>query len=1486
VIEKIIEYSIRAPLVVLFLATGVALWGLHATLNTPVDAIPDLSENQVIVFADWPGRSPKEMEDQVTYPLSVNLQGLAGVKAIRANSEFGFSMLNIIFEEGVDFYFARQRVLEKLSIASTYLPADVRPYLAPDTTALGQIYWYTVEGDGYDMGRLRAIQDWYVRYQLYSVPGVAEVASVGGFPIEYQIDIDPNKLRSYGLTLGELYTAVARSNSSVGGRVVQKGNSEYLVRSTGWIRSLEDVERTVIKSIAGTPVHVGDVASVQMGSAERRSVLEKEGSEAVGGVVLMRFGENPLVVTERIKEKVQQLQAGLPEGVRIVPFYDRTELIHGAVETVTGSLIEEALVASAVIFLVMRHVRSALIICAMLPLSVLISFILMRQLGISSNIMSLSGIAISVGVLVDAAIVMVDQAAHTLHERFGKGPVRGDTRELLLPALRTVGRPIFFSLAIMILSFVPVFAMSGMEGKMFHPLAYTKSFALVGVSILAITLVPAVIPWLLRGRIRHETDSWLVRRVIEIYRPVLNFVMDHPWPVVWTVAVICIVGSVPVGSKPVFLIALAMALVMAAWASWGEEDSFRRHWRSVGVLWAVSVAIPLVVALFGGWDPGMLPAAWHRHKIAVIATLMLAVFTVSLSGVWLLSRIRFAATVTMLGSLVLVALIAQQAIVPLGREFMPPLNEGSILDMPVTIPRASVTQVAADLKARNAEIRAVPEIAVVVGKAGRAETPTDPAPLDMVETVINLRPREFWTKRELRYEDALRHLQRTAAALQTHGFLRSDLDPEELEQIVNTATMHVIERFDGNMRSMVLQEQLAFEQKLTPDLLHRSVEEAIQLMYRNGSLTREILPGELRALVAGVPPQLAQQLSEHADELVVRKIGLAVLTQLDELGVLSRDKEAFSVARGPVETATLSIGELFGLERPGFHDEVLRATLAHEKTRWAAFVKELNWRLFDAAVPMLTHLGIEELRRVALETDAWTGDASLERLITLRETLHGTLKSELFLWQRDKASLLTELDSVVRMPGWGNIWTQPIINRIDMLATGVNTMLGVRVFGDDIEQIASKSSEIAEVLKKLRGAVDVSADQVVGEGYLEIDIDRQRAARYGVNVGDIQDVIETALGGREITMTVEGRQRFPVRIRYARAFREDEESVANLLISASGSAAGAMGTGPMAESSSVEPIAATRSAPLQVPLSQVADIRIVQGPSMIRSENGLLRSYVRLNVRDRDIIGFVEEARQAVASAVEMPPGMYVEWTGQFEHELRARRTLSIIVPVVVLTIFILLFVVYHDLADTLIVMCLTVPGAVFGGVLFQYLFGYNFSVAVWVGFIACFGLATEGGLVILVYLREAIERRGGLEELSLEQVREAVMEGAVHRLRPKLMTELTTMIGLAPMLWASGTGSEIMQPMAAPVLGGILVADEVIDLLLPVLFYRVRAYRWKKLRAVRASRGGVEDGLGHAAASVGAQTQFAPYNDEQLRVDLVPGQGVVADAAPSANAE
>ncbi len=1410
-IEKIIEYSVRNPFVVIAGALALAGWGVYSLINTPIDAIPDLSENQVIVFADWPGRSPREVEDQVTYPLSVNLQGLAGVKAIRATSEFGFSMINIIFEDGVDFYFARQRVLERLSIAETFLPAGVSPYLAPDATALGQIFWYTVEGDGQDLGRLRAIQDWFVRYQLYSVPGVAEVASVGGFPIEYQIDVDPNKLRAYNVTLGELFSAVERSNSSVGGRIIQKSNSEYLVRSTGWIRSLEDVELIVIKAVDGTPIYVSNVAIVQFGSAMRRASLEKNGNEVVGGVVLMRYGENPLEVTKRIKAKIEQLQHGLPEGVRIVPFYERTHLIERAIETVSHVLLEEMVVASIAILLVLWHFRSALIVCIILPMAALFAFILMRALNIPSNIMSLSGIAISIGVIVDSSIVMVENATHHLHAHFGHNKVTGNTRELVLPALRTVGRPIFFSVMIMLISFIPVFALGGMEGRMFHPLAFTKSFAMIGVAILAITLVPALIPLLMRGRMRGEEESWIVRSVIEIYRPVLSYLLNHPWPIVMITGVIFIVGSIPTGSRPFFVASLLLALVGSVWAAWVD----RRDWG------------------------------------------------------------RFLRLLLVIACLLAVTFYADTRMTRLGREFMPPLDEGTVLDMPITIPRASMTQAADDLKARDVVLRTFPEVEMVVGKAGRAETPTDPAPPDMVETIVNLRAREHWPKREMRYEDAEWQTLAALTAMQQRGWVKPPESDDLRHELLNDSTMFAVARFDEMMRDTALRDFRTFEHELAPQLTEFAVRRTVQMLDRGGKLAREVTDDEIREIAQQLAPHLGSQLVEYPDAATVTKLAQQTAEHLTKLKAAEQRPDLLVLQPNAVEQVVRSVTEVIGIERPTLFSLLLSNIERERSDRWTQHVRQLNWELFDRAIPFYTWEVIEQLREKAKTLTLWQAEPTDDELAALRRELEAPFDRQLFLWQKSKDDLLKEMDTVVQMPGWGNIWTQPIINRVDMLSTGVRTMIGVKVYGDDLNKIQEVSEQIAEVLRPIRGAADVFPDQIVGEGYLEIDIDRERAARYGVSVGDIQDVIETALGGREITMTVEGRERFPVRIRYARAFREDEESVKNLLVSAGGMASGGPSSGGMSgggssggssgmqsgRSSSVpstqysvpgtatagmstgsSPLMPKPTGPMQIPLSQLADVRIVEGPSMIKSENGLLRSYVQLNVRDRDIVGFVEEAQRVVAERVSLPAGMYLEWSGQFEHQVRAKRTLMVIVPLVLLIIFVLLYITYHDLWDA-ILMGLAVPGAVAGGVLFMYIYGamfhegpLNFSVAVWVGFIACFGLATETGVVMLVYLREAVDAKGGLEHITLAELRQAVIDGAVHRLRPKLLTEGTTIIGLAPMLWATGTGAEIMQPMAAPVLGGILVADEVIDLLLPVLFYHVRAVRWRRLHRLNAS--------------------------------------------------
>jgi Cu(I)/Ag(I) efflux system membrane protein CusA/SilA len=547
-IARVIEFSVRNRWFVILAWLGVALWGVYATLHTPVDAIPDLSENQVIVFADWTGRSPQDIEEQVTYPLSVQLQGLAGVKSVRSSSEPNFSMITIIFDEKTDFYFARTRVLERLSTAAAQLPAGVTPVMAPDATALGQIYWYTVEGEGRSIDELRAIQDFNVRYQLASVPGVAEVASVGGFVREYQVDVDPAKLRLYDLPLSAVYSAIASSNLSVGGKVVAANNTEYLVRGVGWLEGVKDLENVAVVSRAGVPVRLKDLATVQVGPAFRRNALEKDGREAVGGVVMMRLGQNPLEVTEAIKQKTRAMQSGLPEGVRIVPFYDRTRLIHSAIHTVTGTLKEEMIIASIAVLLILSHLRSAVVVCVTLPLAVLISFLFMYYAGVPSNIMSLSGIAISIGILVDAAVVTVENATHELKEQFGNGRVRGDTTEAVVKACRLVGRPIFFSVLIMLLSFLPVFSFTGQEGKLAHPLAWTKTFAMVGVAVLAITLVPALIPLFIRGRLRGEEENPIVRSFIHIYRPLLAWMIDRPAVVWWAMAVILALGAGFVGS--------------------------------------------------------------------------------------------------------------------------------------------------------------------------------------------------------------------------------------------------------------------------------------------------------------------------------------------------------------------------------------------------------------------------------------------------------------------------------------------------------------------------------------------------------------------------------------------------------------------------------------------------------------------------------------------------------------------------------------------------------------------------------------------------------------------------------------------------------------------------------------------------------------------------------------------------------------------------
>jgi len=1287
-IQRIIDFSIDNRFVIVALTIVVALLGIYSLSRTPVDAIPDLSENQVIVFADWMGRSPQEIEDQVTYPLSVNLQGLAGVKAVRATSEFNFSMIDVIFEDRVDFYFARERVLERLSIASTFLPPGVTPYLAPDATALGQIFWYTVEGQDQDLGELRAIQDWYVRYQLNSVPGVAQVASVGGFVRAYEIALDPDRLRAYGLTLGEIADAVARSNAAVGGNAFVKNDAEYLIRGVGWLRNTEDLARTVVTAPGGVPLTLGEVARVQFAPQPRRAVLEKNGREAVGGVVLMRHGENPLAVTARIHQKIAALQPGLPAGVRIAPFYERTRLIQDAIRTVTRVLREEMVIAALAVLLILTHLGSAFVVIVTLPLSVLIAFILMRLFGIPSNIMSLSGIAIAIGVLVDAAIVMVENATHELTARFGTQPVRGDTRPVIREATRLVGGPIFFSIMIMLLSFLPVFALSGQEGKMFHPLAFTKSFAMVGVALLAITLVPALLPIFVRGRLRGEMENPIVRSVIVVYRPVLTFLLRHPRWVLWA-----------------FLVLL-------------------------GVGWVLS----------------------HR----------------------------------------------------LGREFMPPLDEGSLLEMPVTIPSVSVAKAGDDLRVRDAVLRAFPEVESVVGKAGRADTPTDPAPPDMIETVINLRPRSAWPRRMIRFEDARKEAGRLLRRLQARGAIRATLAPDDAAAVVNDATMGTLEELDQRLRARSRETQLDFTPRLERALVERGLDAMLERLRRTRALRAQPDAGRRAALATGLTGDFGAILAGGATRADVGRFLAAARDSLVARGVVADRPDLLREPRPALAGLTDPALTFLGRERADLTERVRRALERRREQLLTRQRREADGVLEALAPGALIDALAAHLHAAALARGAAPRDLTPEDLAALRAARERRVKRRLFLWQKTKSELVQEMDTALQMPGWGNIWTQPIINRVDMLATGVRTMVGVKVFGDDLNRIQEVSDRVADVLRKIPGAVDVFPDQIVGENYLEIAIDRDRAARYGISVADVNEVIDTALGGMTVTTTVEGRRRFPVVVRYARDFRTDPAGIGSVLVSAG---------------------------PTPLPLSAVADIRVVPGPSMIKSENGLLRSYVQLNVRGRDVVGFVEEARRVVAEQVPLPSGYYLEWSGQFEHQVRAKKTLGIVFPAVVLLILLILYLTFRDFGHAFL-MVLAVPGALTGGVIFQTIFGFNFSVAVWVGYIAAFGMATETGIVMMVYLRDALRRRGGLAGIRHEAgIRDAVIEGAVHRLRPKLLTEGVAIVGLMPMLWAHGTGAEVMRPMAAPVLGGLLVADEVIDLLLPVLFHWMERARWRKVQ-------------------------------------------------------
>lgn len=1039
-LSKVIQWSGRNPFLILLATLFVVLGGVLAVLKTPLDALPDLSDVQVIVYTEVPGQAPQVVEDQVTYPLTTAMLAVPKSKVVRGFSFFGASFVYVIFEDGTDIYWARSRVLEYLNFAASRLPKGVSPALGPDATGVGWVYQYALLAKDRTLAELRTIQDWYVRYQLTKAQGVAEVASLGGHVQTYQVTVDPLKLKSYGIPLMKLSQVIRDSNRDVGGRVVEMAETEFMVRGKGYLRGRDDIERLVLKSESGTPVLVRDVARVEMAPDERRGLSELNGEgEVVSGIAMSRFGQNALEVIHNLKAKVAEISAGLPEGVSIQAVYDRSDLIHRAMDTLKRTLVEESLIVAAVCVIFLMHVRSALVAILMLPVGVLISFSAMKLLGMNSNLMSLGGIAIAIGAMVDAAIVMIENA-HKHLERLQPDHTLRQRADAMLEACQEVGPALFFSLLIITVSFLPVFTLESQEGRLFSPLAYTKTFSMAGAALLSVTLVPVLMMLFIRGRIMPEAKNPLNRFMIWAYRPVIAGVMR------WK------------------MLTIALALI------------------ALGLTWY--------------------PA----------------------------SR--------------------------LGSEFMPTLNEGTLLYMPASLPGMSITKAAEVLQTQDKIIKSFPEVESVYGKAGRANTATDPAPTEMFETVINLKPQEQW--------------------------------------------------------------------------------------------------------------------------------------------------------------------------RPG------------------------------------------------MTTD----------------------------------KLIAEMDKALQFPGVSNAWTMPIKARIDMLSTGIRTPIGIKVFGKDLGEMERLAKQIEAVVKTVPGTTSAFAERLTGGSYLNIEPDREALARYGLSVGELQDVIGSALGGEMVTTTVEGRERFGVTVRYPRELRTHPEQIEReVLVPTMG---GAM-----------------------VPLGQVAKVTMARGTPGIRTENALLSAYIFVDIRDRDIGSYVADARKAVADQVKFPAGYYITWSGQFEYMERAVEKMKIVIPVTLLTIFLLLYLNFKRLTETLIVM-LSVPFALVGGVWLMWWLGYNLSVAVAVGFIALAGVAAETGVVMLIYLdhawAEAQERcRHEGRAPQAVDLYAAVMEGAVERVRPKMMTVVAIMAGLLPIMWGTGTGSEVMSRIAAPMVGGMISSTILTLGVIPALYALVKQRQLKR---------------------------------------------------------
>ncbi len=1147
----IIRWCLNNRFLVILIALATLGVGFYSLTHATIDAIPDIGEKQVIVIADWPGRSPQDVEDQVTYPLTVSLSGTPGVKSIRSFSGFGFSMVYIIFKDEVDYYWARSRVLERMNVALAKLPQGVMPTLGPDATALGQIFYYTLEADGADLQQLRSLQDWYVRYQLQAVEGVTEVATLGGFVKQYQIDVVPEKLRAHRVTLPELYEAVRRSNVDVGAQVVENNRFEFFIRGKGFIKNVSDIENIVIRQEAGTPIFVKNVANVQLGPEFRRGTLDNAGREAVGAVVLMRYGENPRDVIRRLKTRIAEIEPGLQvllasgkvSPVKLVPYYDRTEIIHETMATLKDNLIEESIVVGLIVILFLLHLRSSLAVLPTLPLALAMTFAAMYWFGVDSNIMSLAGIAIAIGDVSDMGIIMTENIYRRLSaERERPYAV------VVYEAACEVGGAIVSAVSNTVISFIPVFALTGSEGKMFQPLAYTKTFAVAASVILAITVVPVLSYYLLKPVVWSKRRSLLIAGGVGLLT-IVTLRLAVAWGLdlggVWTGWPTALGGG---------LLVMALVYRMARERLVPLEEN------------GVSRAIFVV------YKPTL---RWVLDHKATFLMLPAAVVFIGIT-IWLgFGRMATPLTVTMKAIGVeptkwFVWQRLERTFPGIGREFMPPLDEGSFLYMPSLLPSTSLTQVQEVLAQQNLSLKSVPEVEHVVGKAGRAESAIDPAPISMIETIVTLKPTNQW-----------------------------------------------------------------------------------------------------------------------------RKI---------------------------------------------------------TEKRWHSDTVLLQWCR-------------PALRRIWPE----------ERLIR-------------------KDEILAELNQKVAIPGVLPTWLQPIQTRIVMLQSGFRAMMGVKVFGNDLQEIERVALQMEQLLKKVPGAVDVVSDRLVGKPYLEYEIDRVAAARYGVSIRDIQDIIEVAIGGEPLTTTVEKRERYQIRVRYPRELRERFDDLERILVPTS--------TGE------------------HIPIAQVAKLTFSIGPQEIKSENGLLVGYVTLNTRDRDEISVVEDAERLLQSekkksdelvaagraseaSLVVPTGYYWTWSGQFENQQRAMARLSLLVPIVLLSMF---FSMYLGFGKWWLVLLVFVDIAISfsGGFIGLFFWGSNLSVAVWVGFIALFGVADDDSIVMLTYLEDLSRDK---PPQSKEDIRNLVVEAGMKRIRPCLMTSVTTILGLAPIFLDSGRGSDVMQPMAIPSIGGMGVA-------------------------------------------------------------------------------